>query len=192
MTEDRIPEASRRLDPRGEHGAGDDRLHRVRLLVPGAGVGEVVRSVGGFLCDRARAGWDVRVLLTAPCDTRALRILGIAAHELDADLLSVIEGLSRGGALALGADVLARDADSREQVSRLISRGRAEVTVWGRPTLGNLTQGLEPVAHPMSAAARAFKAHALRAIGGATDSGAAVEPHETLFRVRGSRRRRSL
>ncbi|GAB3233401.1 hypothetical protein GCM10027535_42300 [Mycolicibacterium hippocampi] len=185
---------SRRLRPEGREGTDDGRLHRLRLMVPAAGIGEVVRSAGGFLCDRARAGWDVRMLLTSPCDTRALRILGIAAHEVDADLVSVIRGLTDGGALAVCADVLARDPDSRDEVSRLVSRGLADVTVWGRPTLGNLAQGLEPVTFPMSAAARAFKAHALLATGGAADSAAAVEPHEALFRVRGlpHRRRNSL
>ncbi|MGB2922280.1 MAG: hypothetical protein WA944_26920 [Mycobacterium sp.] len=185
--------ASRPLRPEGREGADDGLLHRLRLVVPAAGIGEVVRSAGGFLCDRARAGWDVRMLLSSPCDTRALRILGITAHEVDADLVSVIRGLT-GGGLAVCADVLARDADSRDEVSRLVSRGLAEVTVWGRPTLGNLAQGLEPVTLPMSAAARAFKAHALLATGGAADSAAAVEPHEELFRVRGlpHRRRNSL
>ena len=47
---------------------GNDRLHRYRLIVLAGGVGEVVESAGGFLCDRARAGWDVSVILSGFLD----------------------------------------------------------------------------------------------------------------------------
>lgn len=165
--------------------AGDGRLHRYRLVVLAAEVGDVVESVGGFLCDRARAGWDVNVLLTEACDARPLRILGITAQTPDSDLSSTIRALSHGGALAVGADLLARDASVREDVSRMATSGLTEVTVWGRPALSEIGGPLEPADHPLSTAAKAFKAQAVLAIGGDSQNRDGLAPTETLYRLRG-------
>ena len=54
-----------------------------RLDVVAASAADVVSSIGGWLYDRARAGWDVHVLLAEHCDHRPLRILGMQAVELD-------------------------------------------------------------------------------------------------------------
>jgi len=175
---------------------GNDRLHRYRLLVLAGGVGEVVESAGGFLCDRARAGWDVSVILSGfldrpfarPWDPRPLSILGVAAQDLDTDVATVLRRLPLGGALAVGAELLARDAGVRDGVMRVATQGLSEVTVWrGSADTG---QGLEPAAHPLSTAARAFKAQALLAAGIDTGDTGIVAPTETLFRMRGQSFRR--
>jgi hypothetical protein len=36
---------------------------RYQLDVVAASVGDALRSVGGWMCDRARAGWDVNVMV---------------------------------------------------------------------------------------------------------------------------------
>ena len=71
---------------------------------------------------------------------------------------------------------------------RVATQGLSEVTVWrGSADTG---QGLEPAAHPLSTAARAFKAQALLAAGIDTGDTGIVAPTETLFRMRGQSFRR--
>jgi hypothetical protein len=190
--------ASRRFSPDDDTNSrdecsGDRRLHRYRLIVLAGGVGEVVESAGGFLFDRARAGWDVRVLLDGPLvarrrDLRPLFILGIAAQDLDTDVGAVLRRLPRGGALAVGAEILARDAGVRADVMRVATGHLSEVTVWGGSA--DTGQGLESAAHPLSTAARAFKAQALRATGLEAQDAGIVAPTEPLFRLRGQSFRR--
>ena len=64
------------------------------------------------MCDKARAGWDVKVVLTDDHDTRPLRSLGVAL-DVDAELSDVVRRPSHGGALAVSAGVLARRANPR-------------------------------------------------------------------------------
>ena len=54
---------------------------RYRLDVVAADVADVVRFAGGWLFDRAMAGWDVTVLVADHPDERPLRILGAADHS---------------------------------------------------------------------------------------------------------------
>ncbi len=188
--------ASRRFSPHhhADFDRTEERQHRYRLVVLGVGVGDVVESIGGFLCDRARAGWDVSVFLDLPCaqprDARPLTILGIAAQELVTDAGPALRTLCRGGALAVGADLLARDAGIRDDVSRMVNQGLTEVTVWGHPGPGESARGLDPAPHPLSAAARAFKAHALLAAGIESEATEPLTATETLFRPRGQAFRR--
>ncbi|MBX7430832.1 hypothetical protein JDV09_01705 [Mycobacterium sp. Y57] len=172
---------SRRFSPVRGALTGAARLPHYRLVVVADGVGDVIGPAGGFLCDRARAGWDVTVLLTGACDTRPLRILGVDAGRLSADVGSVIDGLSAGEALALGADQLAVDGLVRDRLQRTARRGLNEITVWGAPAAAELGRGLQPVVHTLSAAARAFKSHAQAAAGIAGSPGEGSEP---LYRLR--------
>ena len=57
-----------------------------RLAVLGTSVADVVRCVGGWLFDRAMAGWDVTVLVYDHHDDRPLRILGAATLNLESAL----------------------------------------------------------------------------------------------------------
>jgi len=138
--------------------AGAGRILRYQLNVVASSTEDAVRSAGGWLCDRARAGWHVNVRVADGGDPRSLAILGAAALELDEDFVSMVRSASRVGTLALSADLLGADPHMREEVLRVLKRGLTEV----------------------SAAARAFKSHALVAADVSTDS---VTPTETLFRV---------
>jgi hypothetical protein len=168
--------ASWRFGP-SERAAGCAPLHRYRVVVVASAVGTLVESAGGYLCDMAREGWDVGVLLREPCDARPLSILGVARHEVLPDLAAAIEGLAPGPTLMVGADLLTGDGGTRRAVSRLARDCRSLVTVYGRPG-----QGLERTPHTLSAAARAFKTSALRT----TQRDAVVDPIESLFRFRGN------
>jgi hypothetical protein len=60
-----------------------------------------------------------------------------------------------------------------------LKRGLTEVTVWGKEWPAELGRQADSVQHRVSAAARAFKSHALVA----ADVSDAVAPSETLFRI---------
>ncbi|MGZ8803154.1 MAG: hypothetical protein ACXWZL_11235, partial [Mycobacterium sp.] len=93
-------------------------------------------------------------------------------------------------AIAVGADLVALDAEIRDDVTQMVVQGRTEVNVWGRPDPGGIGHELEPAAHPLSVAAKAFKTHALRATGHCAVSADSVAPEEMLFRLRGQPLRR--
>jgi hypothetical protein len=123
-----------------------------------------VCSVGGWLYDRVRAGWDVNVLLPQHCDSRPLEILGMHALHLDAQApVESSEHEVRG--LAVSADMYAANPRIQRAVLCALNRWMTEVTLWqhGWPlAVGNRTT---PVQHVLSGAARAFKRHALAAAG---------------------------
>jgi hypothetical protein len=160
--------------------AGAGRILRYQLNVIASTTEDVLQSAGGWLCDRARAGWDVNVLVADGGDPRPLAILGAAALDLDDGFLSMVKRASRVGALAVSADLLVADARVREDILRALKRGLTEVIVWGRQWPAELGRQADPVPHRVSPAARAFKSHALVAADVSTDS---VSPTETLFRV---------
>jgi hypothetical protein len=163
--------------------AGASRILRYQLNVIASTTDDVVQSAGGWLCDRARAGWDVNALVADGGDPRPLAILGATALDLDEGyegFLSMVRSASRVGALAVSADLLAADARVREEILRALKRGLTEVIVWGRQWPAELGGQADPVQHRVSPAARAFKSHALVAADVSTDS---ITPTETLFRV---------
>lgn len=137
-------------------------LRTYDLTVIAADVDGTVASAGGWLCDRVRAGWQVTVLVPAGSDVRALTILGVHTEVVD----SAADAL-RGTAAAVAVDarVLRHDDELRQTVLRLVDAGRIEVTVWGASALFGADGRFDTVRHRLSAAARAFKAGAMRAIG---------------------------
>ena len=148
---------------------------RYQLTVVANSVADLVGSAGGWLCDKARAGWDVKVVLTGDGDPRPVAILG--ASHVDAELSDVMKMAARGGALAIGASALA-DERIRDGVLGLVKRGLTQVTVWGQEWPTEFSRQADPVEHRLSAAAKAFKAHAL---GAATVSKEPVTGTETLY-----------
>ena len=153
---------------------------RYQLNVIGATTADVVQSAGGWLCDRARAGWDVNVLVADGGDPRPLTILGATAIDLDEGFPAMVRSASRGGALAVSTDVLGADARVRDEVVRVLKRGLTEVTVWGSQWPAELGRQADSVQHRVTSAARAFKSHALVAADVPAD---AVNPTEALFRI---------
>ena len=148
---------------------------RYQLTVVASSVADLVGSAGGWMCDKARAGWDVKVVLTGDGDTRPVAILG--ASHVDAELSDVMKMASLGGALAVSAGALADDR-IRAGVVGIVKRGLTQVTVWGQDWPAEFSRKADPVEHKLSSAARAFKAHAL---GAATVSTSQVAGTETLF-----------
>jgi hypothetical protein len=160
--------------------AGAGRVLRYQLNVVASTTEDVVQSAGGWLCDRARSGWDVNVLVADGGDPRPLTILGATALDLDKGFVSMVRSASRVGALAVSTDVLGADTPLRDEVLRVLTQGLTEVTVWGTRWPAELGRQADSVQHRVSSAARAFKSHALAAADVPTD---AVTPTETLFRI---------
>jgi hypothetical protein len=157
-------------------------VSRYRMTVVGADVADVVGSAGGWLCDRARAGWDVHVVVADAHDARPLTILGATARELIGELSDAVRAVPNGGTLAISAQVLATDERVREDVVDLVERGVADVTVWGGDWPRNLGREGDRVEHELSPAAQAFKGIAAIALVGASAADP-VCPTETLFNL---------
>jgi hypothetical protein len=146
-----------------------------RLDVVASSPADVVGSIGGWLYDRVRAGWDVNVLLPHRCDHRPLEILGIQVSDLDWQILSAdTEYAARG--LAVSADMFASDARVRQEVLTALDRWMTEVTLWHDDWPLAVGHRTATVQHVLSGAARAFKRHALAAAG----IPGSVGPTETL------------
>jgi hypothetical protein len=153
---------------------------RYRLTVVASSMVDVVGSAGGWLCDRARAGWDVNVVLADAQDARPLTILGATALGVDGELSDVVRVVSYGGTLAISAQVLATDERVRGHVVNILKRRVADVTVWGRDWPSGFGREGDRVEHKLSSAARAFKALAL---GAAAAPQSSIGPTETLFNL---------
>lgn len=144
----------------------DDRViagaSQFRLDVMAIDMDEAVASAGGFLCDRAMAGWDVRVFLAVtPESTRPLQILGTKAFPLDCKKPEVRRPAAVL-ALSASAELFTTDARIREFVIAAL-QGDSEVTLWGKSPV-EIGSQLKPVQHRITPAALAFKKYALDAI----------------------------
>jgi hypothetical protein len=143
---------------------------RYRLHVVAASVVDVVKFAGGWLVDRAMAGWDVTVLLpdhqADHPDDRALQILGAQVLDLEDALAGVdsgVESLPRPQALAAAADLFGCDSRVRQGVLQALDHGVTEVTLWGDAWPAELDDSVGLVQHRLSMAAQMFKAKALAA-----------------------------
>ena len=140
---------------------------RYRLDVVGASVADVVRFAGGWMYDRMMAGWVVTVLLTPDEDPRPLKILGVETTDLES-ALALWEERPHPQTIAVAASLCASDERVRRGVLGALEQGLTEVTLWGDTWPAELDDSIGPVAHKLSAAARAFKRQALTAV---ADSG---------------------
>lgn len=135
---------------------------RYRLDVVASTVADVVQFAGGWLFDRAMAGWDVTVLVADHSDNRPLQILGVQTLDLE-DALASVDTRPRPQALAAAADLFGCDKRVRRGVLQALDHGVTEVTLWGRTWPAELDDSVGQVQHPLSMAARTFKAAAMAA-----------------------------
>jgi hypothetical protein len=149
---------------------------RYRLDVVAASVVDVVRFAGGWLFDRAMAGWDVTVLLADPADDRPLQILGAQTMDLEHALASV-DTRPRPQALAAAADLFGCDSQVRQGVLQALDHGVTEVTLWGQTWPAELDDSVGLVQHRLSSAAQIFKGQALAAAAVPVGS---IDPTETF------------
>lgn len=153
-------------------GRAEGECLRYRLDVVAANAIDVVHTAGGWLYDRAMAGWEVTVLLPHNCDTRPLRILGVATGDLESGVHATSHSL------AVSAQAFAADDCVRERVRKALDHPLTEVALWGDGWPLGMDRGMTAVQHVLSGAARAFKCQALTAAGMRDPS---VDPVETLL-----------
>jgi len=135
-----------------------------QLDVVTGSVAEAVRYVGGLMFDRSGAGWRVRVVTKDRAHRRALTILGTVtgSPEEHDDSLHNPNRVVRS--LLVSIEQFTEDAQAHAvQDTRL--KAPAEILVWGQHVHSGSTDLLHPVRHELSAAARIFKAEALRCAG---------------------------
>jgi hypothetical protein len=137
---------------------------RYRLDVVAGDVADVVRFAGGWLFDRAMAGWDVTVLVADHPDDRPLQILGVQIRDLEC-AIATAGRRPPPQTLAAAADLFDCDARVRQGVLQALDHGATEVTLWGRTWPVELDSQVGLVEHRLSAAAQAFKGQALAAAG---------------------------
>ncbi|MGO9509847.1 MAG: hypothetical protein ACLPXZ_21805 [Mycobacterium sp.] len=162
--------------------APDEGL-RYRFDVLAGSAVDVIQSAGGFLYDRAMAGWEVTVQLPRRThgrnfeDSRPLRILGVRVSDLQSDLTSEYDG-PMPHSLAVSADVYSADARVRERLVEARGHRLTEVALWGEGWPLAMNRGMTSVQYVLSAAARVFKRQALAAAGIPCET---VDPTETLL-----------
>ncbi len=143
------------------------------------------RSAGGWLFDQVLAGWDVTVVTSDQADQRALRILGVRDRELELALAMPGSRAVPGGDRGPG-----RDVPADERVRRMVRGSRGgpdrDPALGRRDEARRLRARADPVAHRLSAAARAFKAQAMAA------AAAGAGPADTEVFRRAARRRPAL
>jgi hypothetical protein len=151
------------IDQSSQPAAGVNRAPlRYRLEVIAPTVADVVLSAGGWLFDRAIAGWDVNVHLAEDADTRALQILGVKSSALEAGFESS-ERFDATPALAVAVEMFIGDTALHSAVHAALGRRYVEITLWGAKCPPELHRRLDTMQHHLSAAARLYKAHALMA-----------------------------
>jgi hypothetical protein len=159
---------------------------KYRLDVVANTVADVVRSAGGWLYDRAAAGWEVHVLLPHLGDTRALQILGVHAVNLD-ERLTLMSTPRHGQGLAVSADLFAADPRVRDLAFKALDHRFTEVTFWDGNRPFAVRCRTTAVQQVLSGAARIFKRYAHAAAGISDQS---VGPTETLLCATGTFARR--
>ena len=170
-TPDRSVQGVRRGSGAGLRAADDETEDmRYRLDVVAASVADVVQSAGGWLFDRAMAGWDVTVLVAdrgdEQSDDRPLQILGAQALDLEYALAARASGVDtrpNPQAVAVAADLFGCDERIRQGVLQALDQGVTEVTLWGETWPAELEGSVGLVEHRLSMAAQTFKAQALAA-----------------------------
>ncbi|BBY39625.1 hypothetical protein MMAN_37590 [Mycobacterium mantenii] len=155
-------------------GANGEGL-RYRLDVVAASAADVVQSAGGWLYDRAMAGWEVTVLLPRGCDTRSLRILGVRVADLEPELAQLGAGTA---SLAVSAEAFTADPRVRGAVLESLNNRVTEVALWGDGWPLGVNRATARAQHLLSGAARMFKGYALAAEG---IPGATVHATEALL-----------
>lgn len=146
------------------------------MVVVAPDIAELVTVAGGWLFDRAMAGWDVTALVNEDSDVGPLRILGVGATELESVLSAYPPALQRC-AISIAGHNYSSDHRIRELVRRIMDSGATELTVWGDVCPAEFRATLLPVDYEPTTAAQVFKKYALAAAGRAVR---AVEPKESF------------
>jgi hypothetical protein len=96
-----------------------------RVAVVGISASDVVEHAGGFLCDRALAGWEVAAFVADSSNSWPLQIIGSNAGDLDVGL--ALRNRSYPQALVVARRLHDRDYRVRAVVLRTLNLGVTQV-----------------------------------------------------------------
>lgn len=137
---------------------------RRRLAVLACDAADVAACAGGWLFDRAQAGWETVVVLADVTGSAPLRILGATVLELEGPL-SVPVHHTWPDLLVVAPGLYTSDPRVRQGVQDCVHGDRLTVITWDQPLPAELEDRFTHVGYPLSDAARAFKARAVAAAG---------------------------
>jgi hypothetical protein len=158
------------------HPVATDR-HRIHVLAPT--VADVVAFIGGWVFDQAMRGWDVHVFVAGSPDVRPLQILGACPGDLDGYLAG--EHPVPPEHLAVATEIYDHDTRVRGVALAALRNRTSVVALWGRAAPAGLARSIRGERIPMSAAAAAFKAQAVWALGSALPAAGPCRDGELLF-----------
>ncbi|MCK0176853.1 hypothetical protein [Mycolicibacterium sp. F2034L] len=138
----------------------DDAVGRYRLDVIAVDAEDAVRFAGGLICDRSMAGWEVSVLTSTGGGEHALYVLGATTVR---QVPAAVAALHQ--TLAVSAAAISADDAVRDRVLEGLADEATDVLIWDAQRTGAVPAMLETVEHGVSAAARAYRQQALRALG---------------------------
>ncbi|MGV0643723.1 hypothetical protein [Mycolicibacterium sp. XJ879] len=132
-----------------------------KLVVLAPDTADLVTAAGGLVADTLRAGWRVEIYLAAVSDARALQILGAHGHILPQ---SLDFGQEWPAAVVFAAAMHERHRGVRRFITDAVRRHGADVAAWGG-SWSSAPASASDIEHRLSSAARAFKYHAMKAVG---------------------------
>ncbi|OAN36873.1 hypothetical protein [Mycolicibacterium iranicum] len=150
-----------------------------RLVALAGGTADTITSAGGFIFDRAAAGWDVDVYLADDTDDRPFRILGVRTSSLKHG----VDTASQPDSVFVSATLYERDRATRRLFQKAAQTNHTEVAVWGGGWPRELKPGIGVVEHRLSLAALAFKAEAMKAAGVSAPCARTEVFHSGSYRV---------
>lgn len=164
----------RNSEPRHDTSIDSDRVdRRYRVLAIATDLDDLLWFAGGWMFDRASAGWTVDVVVTSQhSDHRPLTILGANPIHLTA-ITSPSESTPPLEVL-IAVSSVHREGLSRDYAREAFDRGNPDITIWGA-IRDTDSAPLRTVTHHLSPAARAFKIQALLAAGRRVDTVASTE-----------------
>lgn len=130
----------------------------------GPDAADMVGNAGGWMFDRAAAGWEVTALVTDPVAVDPLRILGATVLDLRQSLAVSRHDLWPT-AIAVSLRTYLAEREVREGVLACLDQGLSEVAIWGDDLPRELESRVGTMCHRVSVAARAFKSCAMAAAG---------------------------
>jgi hypothetical protein len=150
-----------------------------RLLILGMDAAEMISGAGGLIWDSVRAGLHVDVYLKTVDAEKALQILGVSAQTLPDEFDFAADWPD---VIVFAAALHEKHCGVRRLITNAARGRRADLALWGGTWPTGLNAGVK-LEHRLSAAARAFKLHAMKAVA-ANSQTAPTEPfHAAKSRI---------